>query len=183
MHLGHESRSVKMKPICNKGQGAMEYLMNYSWAILVVLVVGLALYQMGIFNQNQATALITGWGELKPEPSATSYLSTTSGFSTALLNVLGHPIAVSEVTMTETNSDPDTLCTGVTVNDVSFPIVAPAAPVTVSKGAPIQIKGTCVSTSMVKGASYNMHITIKYSIMTDVPIEHNIEGYIQGTME
>ncbi len=33
-----------------KGQGAMEYLMTYGWAIIVVMIVGLALWNLGIFN-------------------------------------------------------------------------------------------------------------------------------------
>jgi len=32
------------------GQGAMEYLMTYGWAILVVIIVGVVLWQMGLFN-------------------------------------------------------------------------------------------------------------------------------------
>ena len=33
-----------------KGQSAMEYLMTYGWAILIVIVVVAALYAMGVFK-------------------------------------------------------------------------------------------------------------------------------------
>ncbi len=33
-----------------KGQGALEYLMTYGWALLVVVVVGAALYSLGVLN-------------------------------------------------------------------------------------------------------------------------------------
>jgi len=33
-----------------KGQSAMEYLMTYGWAILIVIVVVAALYGMGVFS-------------------------------------------------------------------------------------------------------------------------------------
>ena len=33
-----------------KAQTAMEYLMTYGWAILIVIIVGAALYALGIFN-------------------------------------------------------------------------------------------------------------------------------------
>ena len=33
-----------------KGQSAMEYLMTYGWAILIVIVVVAALYSMGVFS-------------------------------------------------------------------------------------------------------------------------------------
>lgn len=34
----------------NKGQSAMEYLLNYGWIFLVVLFAGLALWQFGAFD-------------------------------------------------------------------------------------------------------------------------------------
>jgi len=34
----------------NKAQSAMEYLMTYGWAILIVIVVVAALYSMGVFS-------------------------------------------------------------------------------------------------------------------------------------
>ncbi len=33
-----------------KGQAALEYLMTYGWAILIIVIIGVALYAMGIFN-------------------------------------------------------------------------------------------------------------------------------------
>ena len=33
-----------------RGQGAMEYLMTYGWAILVVLIVGIVLWKTGLFG-------------------------------------------------------------------------------------------------------------------------------------
>jgi len=33
-----------------KGQGALEYLMTYGWALLIIVVVGAALYGLGVLN-------------------------------------------------------------------------------------------------------------------------------------
>lgn len=33
-----------------KGQGAMEYLMTYGWALLVIIIVGAALFALGVLN-------------------------------------------------------------------------------------------------------------------------------------
>lgn len=33
-----------------KGQGAMDYLMTYGWALLIIVVVGVALYTLGVLN-------------------------------------------------------------------------------------------------------------------------------------
>ncbi|MGC8662693.1 MAG: hypothetical protein ACP5RT_02830, partial [Candidatus Micrarchaeia archaeon] len=36
----------------SKAQSAMEYLMTYGWAILIIAVVLGALFQLGVFNAN-----------------------------------------------------------------------------------------------------------------------------------
>jgi hypothetical protein len=38
-----------------KGQAALEYLMTYGWAILIILIVGFALYTLGVFSPGQWT--------------------------------------------------------------------------------------------------------------------------------
>jgi len=50
-----------------KAQGAMEYLMTYGWAILVVIIVGIALFGMGILDLGGGgTTTFTGFSKLKP---------------------------------------------------------------------------------------------------------------------
>ena len=36
--------------MARKGQGALEYLMTYGWALLIVVIVGAALYALGVLN-------------------------------------------------------------------------------------------------------------------------------------
>ena len=57
---------MKNKNMNKKGQGAMEYLMTYGWAILVVLIVGIVLWQLGIFNLGGSSKTSTGFGAIKP---------------------------------------------------------------------------------------------------------------------
>jgi len=48
-------KSFRKKPLRKasaKAQSAMEYLMTYSWAILIISVVLAALFQLGVFNAN-----------------------------------------------------------------------------------------------------------------------------------
>ena len=69
-------------PIKSKrSQSALEYMMTYGWAILIIVIVAVILYSMGIFN-----------------PSS-SITFTSSGFSpftvsSSLCNNLGYKIAV-----------------------------------------------------------------------------------------
>ena len=48
------------------GQAAVEYLMTYGWAILVVLVVGIALWQLGVLTPTEGNKNIRGFTGLKP---------------------------------------------------------------------------------------------------------------------
>ena len=64
-----------------RSQSALEYMMTYGWAILIIVIVAVILYSMGIFN---------------PSSSVTF---TSSGFSpftvsSSLCNNLGYKIAV-----------------------------------------------------------------------------------------
>jgi hypothetical protein len=56
-----------MKNMKNRGQGAMEYLMTYGWAILVVMVVGVAMWRLGVFNIGTSTPpTANGFEMVKP---------------------------------------------------------------------------------------------------------------------
>ncbi len=77
MRFNYLSLSVKSK----RSQSALEYMMTYGWAILIIVIVAVILYSMGIFN-----------------PSS-SITFTSSGFSpftvsSSLCNNIGYKIAV-----------------------------------------------------------------------------------------
>jgi len=55
-----------MKYLNKKGQGAMEYLMTYGWAIMIVLIAGIVLWQLGIFNIGGTAKIFKGFGAVKP---------------------------------------------------------------------------------------------------------------------
>lgn len=73
-----------------KGQGAMEYLMTYGWAILVVVIVGVVLYNMGIFSPSGATAPgMDGFGNVRPN----EYLCTGGVIRAVVVNAAGQSIS------------------------------------------------------------------------------------------
>jgi hypothetical protein len=56
-----------MRPVACRGQGAMEYLMTYGWAILVVVAVGISMWRLGVFNIGSSAAPTeSGFAVLKP---------------------------------------------------------------------------------------------------------------------
>jgi hypothetical protein len=87
-----------------KAQGAMEYLMTYGWAILVIMVVGIVMWNMGIFNMGGGTTTYTGFTTIKPMLSACSLivednLMSVSGgaFYCTFTNNAGAPIFVKQL--------------------------------------------------------------------------------------
>jgi len=78
----------------HRAQGAMEYLMTYGWAIIVVIVVGLTLWRLGYLNMGANSLTSTGFTKLK-------VVTAQSGFSSdgtpklVFLNGAGSSIEIS----------------------------------------------------------------------------------------
>ena len=48
-----------------KGQGAFEYMMSYGWAVLVIVVLAVVLWNLGVFNPSSASTA-TGFSAIRP---------------------------------------------------------------------------------------------------------------------
>ena len=80
-----------------KAQAAMEYLMTYGWAILIVIIVAAALYALGVFNPATWTGTrSTGFANIG-QPTDWVHYATTGEFNITLKNSLGSPITISSV--------------------------------------------------------------------------------------
>ncbi len=77
-----------------KGQAAMEYLMTYGWAILVVIAVVAALYAMGVFKL--PTGGVAKCSPCFPPGSAFAYVDHNA--DTLVVTVGPHEINVTKVT-------------------------------------------------------------------------------------
>ena len=78
-----------------KGQGAMEYLMTYGWAILVVIIVGVVLWQMGIFNPSGGTSPgKLGFGSVESQDWSCD--SATDTTSIQYVNAFGQAIVLEQ---------------------------------------------------------------------------------------
>ncbi len=85
----------------SRAQAAMEYLMTYGWAILVIAVVMVALFALGVFGGNRGTSscvATSGFICQNPVLNATGNLSVVFG-------EIGHSITVTGTGCT-TNSTP-----------------------------------------------------------------------------
>lgn len=90
-----------------RGQGAVEYLTTYGWAILLVLIVGIVVWQLGLFDiQGKVPPSYKGFSVLVPSDwavtSSGDYCTLTARFANAAgeelqsLAVLGGSACVPE---------------------------------------------------------------------------------------
>ena len=138
-----------------KGQGAMEYLMTYGWAILVVLIVGIVLWKTGLFG-TRATGQ-SGFDVLIP---AEWKISNGVNQSTIIFrNVAGKTLSSVSVTLgTDGNGT------------YSLGTVGPGKEVTLSNA-----NATCTA-----GSSAEVNATITY---TSNSIQHTDTGTIYADCE
>jgi len=161
------------KGINKKGQGAMEYLMTYGWAILVVLVVGVALWQLGIFNLGGTTITATGFATLKPQLAACG-LSSAGDFECMFTNTAGTQITINSGNITVTGGS-------------SCLLASTPSTVTVGKNFVIaDANATCnPSVSGVSpGDPYEAAVSINYTVnIGGTTSTHSSTGVLHGPYE
>lgn len=87
-----------------KGQSAMEYLMTYGWAILIVIIVAAVLFALGVFNPaTYTTTSATGFPGFNV-PSGGFQLSSGGILTMQITNGVGATIDIGE-SMTKIGSE------------------------------------------------------------------------------
>jgi len=151
-----------------RGQGAMEYLMTYGWAILVVMIVGIVMWQLGIFNMGETTLTATGFAKIKPQLAATG-LKANGAFSGVFTNGVGTTIIVNSVTVTNKAGKPATVTTTATVAAGENWVVS------VTGAAP---------PGAAAGDVYNVDVDITYAVsIGDITTTHTEHGSLRGPYE
>jgi hypothetical protein len=147
-----------------KAQSAMEYLMTYGWAILIVIIVAAALFALGVFNPSTYTGrAATGFGELGApadwQYAASTGTPATSTFTVVLKNQVGQGITVSNVTTVQGCYD------------------ATSTPISAGSTASFGITG-CTPKS--KGESYSETVTVTYAVAGG--LARTASGTLTGTV-
>jgi len=151
-----------------KGQGAMEYLMTYGWAILVVMIVGIVMWQLGIFNLGSSSVTSTGFTKIKPQ--LTSCKMTAAGeFSCLFTNGAGTAITVTNWAANMANG---TAC------------VAGSVPTgAISAGDNMAMTATSCATGVV-GEAYVVNVNISYTQnIAGTTVSHTEYGKVRGPYE
>lgn len=159
-----------MKFLNKKAQGAMEYLMTYGWAILVVMIVGVVLWQLGIFGGGPgAVNTASGFAKIRVLEPSIKYTGTTVTFD--VVNGVGMVI-----------SNLDTTPAGDCVSaDKSISASNPAAGETVQVTLGV---GFVQCSSKSPGQSFTVPLTFTYNqTVAGTLVSHTDTGTIMGTAE
>jgi hypothetical protein len=148
----------------------MEYLMTYGWAILVVMVVGIVMWQLGIFNLGGITSTTsTGFPRIKPQLALMS-VNTSDHIKMSFTNGAGGPIYLNSVT-----------CEGVGLSGIS---VGPYSP---GENFHLETDATGACADAISGSAgdpYDLTITISYNVtLAGRTVEHLDEGTLRGPLE
>lgn len=160
-----------MKKMLNrkKAQGAMEFLLSYGWAILVIISILASMWYLGIFETHQSSVITaSGFSKIKPlEPSIT--LTTDCNFSGIFVNGFGSVVNISNIEIFH-------LGDGIACqNKISGEGIFNA-------GDTILVRqNSCCSRSHVIGESYALRFRVNYTgAIAGVRIEKVEQGHIYG---
>jgi hypothetical protein len=162
-----------------KGQSAMEYLMTYGWAILIVIIVAAALYALGIFNPATYTGRVpTGFTTLgTPEDWR---LESNGDFSIILSNRLANTITIYEIMINLSNSGDIWNTFNCTGND-DYMTIGPGGSRDPSTVCPLADDPFHLNLGgQTSGTTYNVDVRLMYRAATG--LDHFESGRVTGTV-
>ncbi len=133
-----------------KTQSAMEYLMTYGWAILVIAIVLGVLYYLGVFNSaaGLGNSCIAQTGYV-----CSNLVLSTAGTANAILGQLSnYPITITAIACTNSSAAP--------TNTV------PISGTTLQTGTQVQLSFQCPGAAGPIGKQYAGHLWIVYNTAT-----------------
>jgi len=154
-----------------KAQSAMEYLMTYGWAILIVIIVAAALYALGVFNP----ATFTG--------------RTATGFQT-----IGAPSdwdlkSNGDVKLKFSNSKMATALTIYTITttlagtetkyNVTISNIGPGSSIDIDLNASYVVENVTAIKTQTPGSTYSLKMAILYNAGG---LDHTDTGTVTGTI-
>ena len=151
-----------------KGQSALEYMMTYGWAILIIVIVAVILYSMGIFNPRASvTATSSGFS-----PFAASAAVCGSGKLTVAFTVGGLPNGATSATIIGASYSSGSGITPATGSNSTH--------ITVSSGS--SFNETFSSVTCTSGVGFSASGVVEYQVVTAAgTTDYNATGTIAGT--
>ena len=149
-----------------RAQSTLEFLMSYSWALIIIGIALAALVALGIFNPLSFGASTGQSGFSSVAPITQGYsLSTNGDFSVNLRNIAGVPIKILSVQAKHEE-------TGVTKTQSIGHLVVNSG----SESGILTVSGFGAQTA---GSRYNMNLIISYEASG---LNHTSTGKVWGTV-
>ncbi len=154
----------------------MEYLMTYGWAILVVMIVGVVMWQLGIFNMGSTSLTFSGFSKIKPQLAGTA-LDSTGAANIIFTNGAGATIDPYENTVSIAGLNDEDTCMGTIVPSGGDNVNS------IAVGSNFLVTATgCVSGS--RGSVYQIRVIIPYDVdIGGITTAHTETGIIRGPYE
>ncbi|MCL4399003.1 hypothetical protein M1293_00615 [Candidatus Parvarchaeota archaeon] len=160
-----------------KAQSALEYMMTYGWAILIIVIVAAVLYSLGIFSPSSSVGAVqTGFA-----PFTATASSCTPGYFAVAFSTGGLPAGSSDATITaattEITSDTGLPATTLPAQATGLPA---ATTITVTPGSTFVVNWSSVKCS-TPGVHYSASITMNYTytsagLTSVVPAKGTVSG-------
>jgi hypothetical protein len=168
-----------------RGQGAFEYLMSYGWAVLVVVVLGIVLYNLGAFSPSQAP-VASGFSVIQPRSwSAASPNTSGTTYNISLVNAGGKDmtLTLSSVSVAKTGCTGSGVITSITDDSgTSLYTAGTTTSISLPAGGLIKMGVYSGASTGCNGAS-GQSFRVKFSLgtMTDTfGIAASDSGYLSG---
>ncbi|MCL5016714.1 MAG: DUF2341 domain-containing protein [Candidatus Parvarchaeota archaeon] len=97
-----------------RSQSALEYMMTYGWAILVIVIVAAVLYSLGIFSPSSSlSTTVTGFANT---PVSSAAFTNNGGLAFSVGDLVGYPIEITNVTEITASGSKITILPNITVS-------------------------------------------------------------------
>ena len=98
----------------HRSQSALEYMMTYGWAILVIVIVAAVLYSLGIFSPSSSlSTTVTGFANT---PVSSAAFTNNGGLAFSVGDLVGYPIEITNVTEITASGSKITILPNITVS-------------------------------------------------------------------
>ena len=160
----HTAKQSALLSKIRRSQSALEYMMTYGWAILIIVIVAVVLYSMGIFSPSSFLSFsgITGLSGFQPASAA---CASNGQMIVKLSNSFGYQVSVSSINVTTSS--------GVSVTQPESATLNPG------QTQEFIVFGICPKTS---GSSFSDTITVTYTEPSQpIPGPYSLSGTAKGT--
>ena len=160
----HTAKQSALLSKTRRSQSALEYMMTYGWAILIIVIVAVVLYSMGIFTPSSFLSFsgITGLSGFQPASAA---CASNGQMIVKLSNSLGYQVSISSINVTSSS--------GVSVTQPESATLNPG------QTQEFLLFGICPKTS---GSSFSDTITVAYTEPSNpIPGPYSLSGTAKGT--